>query len=317
MSKILLNGVEFEKYTVVSDSFEAVARFCNRAFEKFGVRLLAVSTDMCGGENVIKIGAFGACGFDGHRFKVTAEGGVIAIDGETVALQLAAIDFFFDRVLVGDGSEFIIDRAFNGSTWSDGGKNTGLVLTAKTLDREIARGVRYMEKKYINNEGKNNNVFFTAISGDSETEFRVWAGDLSPLGAKRQMTVKTVTEQAVDFEAAKGEEVVMAVNASYFRMFDGGSNYPYGLRVLDGEILCEPMIILDWKPGMRPDFWIGLTYDGKLVRGNKESYEKEYRGKIRYGVATGTHMMQDGKIVFGRESKGVDPLTAIALTEDG
>ena len=313
MTTCKLNGIELKNYTVVSDNGEAVMSLCNKVFEKYGVKLSSVTESIFAGGYAIKIGAFGTCGHGGHRFSVGCCGDEIIIDGETVLLQIAAAEFFCDRLL---GEDVTLPEKLFGCYWYNGEKNTGTVLVEKTVDREIAGGVRYMEKTYINNEGKNSKTFFTVVSGDSETEFRVWAGDMAAMGTKRQMEVKTVTEQAVDFEAVKGEEVVAAVNASYFRMFDGGSNYPYGLRVLDGEILCEPMIILDWKPGMRPDYWIGLTYDGRLVKGDKKTYEAEWRGKIRYGVAVGTYMMQDGKICFARNS-GVDPLTAIALTEDG
>jgi len=308
-----LNGIELAKYTVVSDNGDAVMSLCNKVFEKFGVKLSAVSEGLFEGGPAIKIGAFGTCGQGGHRFCVRGAGDEVYIDGETKLLQIAAAEFFCDRLL---GEDVTIPEKLFGCYWYNGERNTGTLLAEKTIDREIAGGVRYMEKTYINNEGKNAKAFFTVVSGETETEFRVWAGDMAQMGTKRQMEVKTVTEQVVDFEAVKGEEVVAAVNASYFRMFDGGSNYPYGLRVLDGEILCEPMIILDWKPGMRPDYWIGLTYDGRLIRGNKKTYEAEWRGKIRYGVAVGTYMMQDGEIMFARNS-GVDPLTAIGLTEDG
>lgn len=313
MTTCRLNGIELAKYTLVSDNGDAVMTLCNKVFEKYGVKLSTVSEALFCGGRAIKIGSFGTCGYGGHRFCVSCEEETVFIDGETKLLQVAAAEFFCDRLL---GEDVTLPEKLCGLYWFNGEKNTGAVFAEKTLDRELAGGVRYLEKTYINNEGKNAKTFFAVVPGDSETEFRVWAGDMAALGTKRQMEVKTVTEQAVDFEAVKGEEVVVAVNASYFRMFDGGSNYPYGLRVLDGEILCEPMIILDWKPGMRPDYWIGLTYDGRLVRGDKKTYEAEWRGKIRYGVAVGTYMMQDGEICFGRNS-GVDPLTAIALTEDG
>lgn len=313
MATCKLNGIELAKYTVVSDNGDAVESLCNKVYEKFGVKLSAVTEAMFEGGCAIRIGAFGTCSHGGYRFSLEGRGDDIIIDGETSLLQVAAAEFFCERVL---GEETTISDKISAFNWFNGEKNTGTMFVEKTVDRTIADGVRYLEKTYINNEGKNSKTFFTVVSGDSKTEFRVWAGDMAALGTKRQMEVKTVTEQAVDFEAVKGEEVVAAVNASYFRMFDGGSNYPYGLRVLDGEILCEPMIILDWKPGMRPDYWIGLTYDGKLVRGDKKTYEANWRGKIRYGVAVGTYMMQDGEICFARNS-GVDPLTAIALTEDG
>lgn len=316
MKTCKLNGVRLSKYVVVSDNGAAAMSLCSGIFEKYRVKLCAVGEGMAIDAPTIKIGSFGCDSYGGYRYCVGSRDGDIFIDGETKSLQEAAVAFLLTRIL-GEGGELTVPELRYGYRWfKEKEANTDTLFVETTAERELARGVKYYEKKYINNEGKNANVFFTVVSGDTETEFRVWAGDMAALGTKRQMTVKTVTEQAIDFEAVKGEAVVSAVNASYFRMFDGGSNYPYGLRVLDGEVLCEPMIILDWKPWMRPDLWIGLTYEGKLVWGDKVSYEAEYRGKIKYGVAVGCPMMRNGKIEFMRKS-GVDPLTGIAMTADG
>lgn len=192
---------------------------------------------------------------------------------------------------------------------------TGTVLTEKSVEKKLAEGVTYYELKYTNREGKNVNVFAVSVEGSSKARFRVWAGDMASIyDGKTTFTRKTVADQAGELGDDTGEEVLAAANAAYFRMSDG-SNMPYCMRLVKGRVLCPPRIVTITP--LRPDDWVGVTYDGRLVCGNKESYENEWVGKLEYAVAMGVHMMLDGKITFAKGIVGCNPLTALATTSDG
>ena len=191
---------------------------------------------------------------------------------------------------------------------------TGTAFSEKSAEKKLAPGVTYYELKYTNREGKNVNVFAVAVEGSSSARFRVWAGDMASIDEKEIFGRKTVAAQAKELEDDTGDSVLAAINAAYFRMSDG-SNMPYCMRLVKGRVLCPPRIVT--RTPLRPDDWVGITYDGRLVCGDKESYEGEWVGKLEYGVAMGVHMMLDGKITFSKGIVGCNPLTAFATTSDG
>ena len=193
--------------------------------------------------------------------------------------------------------------------------STGVVLGEVALRRRLPEGVEYYELKYSNREGKNVNAFAVAVKGDSPAEFRVWSGDLSSIDdGKESFVRKTVATQAAELEAAVGEVVLAATNGAYFRM-SNKSNYPYSTRIVGGRVLWPPMIVTDTPA--RPDDWVGVTYDGRLVCGDKASYDAEWDGKLEYALAMGVHMMLDGQVNFSKGVVGCNPLTAFATTADG
>ena len=192
---------------------------------------------------------------------------------------------------------------------------TGTVLVEKTEERKLSDGVTYYKLKYKNRDGKNVNVFAVAVEGGAQAKFRVWAGDMASIyDGKESFTRKTVAAQAKELEEETGEYVLAATNAAYFRMSDR-SNRPYCMRLVKGKELSPPSIVT--VTPLRPDDWVGITYDSRLVCGNKESYETEWRGKLEYAVAMGVHMMIDGRVDFSKGIVGCNPLTAFATTSDG
>lgn len=191
---------------------------------------------------------------------------------------------------------------------------TGTVLTEKSAEKKLAEGVTYYELKYTNREGRNVNAFAVAVEGSSPARFRVWAGDMASINEKETFGRKTVASQAKELADDTGDDVLAATNAAYFRMSDG-SNMPYCMRLVKGRELCPPKIVTITP--LRPDDWVGITYEGRLVCGNKESYESEWVGKLEYAVAMGVHMMLDGKITFAKGIVDCNPLTALATTSDG
>ena len=316
MMNCKLYGVGLSDHTVVSDNAAAAELFCRRAEERFGVKLGIVSaTDSVGGA-AVRIGSFGCDGRGGYRFCVGSRDGDIFVDGETEELQLAAVDFLFDRFFNGEGTEVTIPEKVYGNYWFDGAANTGTVFSEKAVERELAPGVTYYELKYSNSEGRNVDVFAMVVEGSSKAKFRVWAGDMASIyDGKLQMRLQTVAGQAAELENELGEEVVGAVNAGYFYM--NTNHYPYSMRIIQGKELSPPngRGLYGW-----PDDWMGLTSDGEFVHGSKASYYSDWKvgGSIEWAVGTGVHMMLDGIIQYEKKRLvPLNPLTAIATTSDG
>ena len=178
-------------------------------------------------------------------------------------------------------------------------------------EKELAPGVTYYRKHYNNYENKNVDVFITVVSGDSKAQFGVNVADFDTGSGKEKLDVKTVGVLALQLEST-GVDVLAACNAGYFHK-QAGTNYPYGMQIVKGEVIWEP----NSADTTHADNWVGVTFDGKLVSGNAKEYESTYKGKLEYGVACGSYIMQDGKVKLQRSLGGASCYTAVALTADG
>jgi len=196
---------------------------------------------------------------------------------------------------------------------SERAEYTGLVFSEKTLETKLAEGVTYYKMKYLNQKGENVDVFAVVVEGGSKAKFRVWAGDLASVDdGKEAMTLKTVGEQARDLAEISGDRVVAAVNAGYF--YIDTNKYPCSMRIIGGDVKCPPKDDYIW-----PDDWIGSTFDGRLVRGDKASYYSDWEGKgqLEYAVGVGKCMLVDRKVDFSKGVEELDPQTSIGITADG
>jgi len=318
-----LNGVKLSEYSIVADSADdKVAAYIAKTLkENLSVELPVVAASGFGGGHAIKIGEYGLDSLGGFRYRLESEsvGGVstVYVKGQTEVLREKAAKLLCDKYLYTKlaKADFTVPKSINGYRWASSVKNTGTILEEVVETKSLAEGVTYYRFKYKNNNEDNVNVYAIVVDGDSKAEFRVWAGDMSHIDSDKEVfEVKTVGVQAKELEQATGENVIAAINAAYFYK-SAGTNKPYTMRIIRGEVLCPPQIVTGTS--MRPDTWIGITYDGKIVCGDKASYESTWQGKLEYAVATGVHMMLDGKVNFNSGIVGPDPLTAIATTADG
>lgn len=318
-----INGVKLEEYTIVADSAdnESALWLCEQIKRQLSTDLTVVSAKEFKGGHAIKIGHYGCNCYYGRRYRVMSEnvGGVstVYLDADSDLLLKLAAEFLYNTYLETSFSkaDFEIPKMVYGYRWGPALQNTGLYFNEIVEKKELAEGVDYYQMKYCNKDGKNVDAFFTIVSGDSKAEFRVWAGDLSSIDeGKEKMTVKTVNAQARELQAATGETVIAATNAAYFLMGEG-SNYPWTIRIIQGKELCPPR---ETGNLTRPANWIGITYDGQLVTGNRESYYSTWKDKLEYAVACGIYMMKDGKVQFqDNQNISINPLTVVATTADG
>lgn len=317
-----LNGVGLEEYTIVADKADdKVAAYIAKTIkDNLTIELKVVAASSFGGGHAIKVGDFGCNSYGGVRYRLRSEsvGGTstVYVDGQTDVLREKAAQFLCENYLFTKlaKADFTVPASIYKYRWSSGTTNTGTYLNKIVKTQELAEGVTYYQFKYNNKDESNVDVYAIVVDGDSKAEFRVWAGDMSHIDSDKEVfDVKTVGAQAKELEQTTGENVIAAINAAYFRK-TVGTNKPYTMRIVRGEVLCPPLIVTDTSA--RPDTWIGITYDGKLVCGDKASYESTWVGKLEYAVATGVHMMIDGKVNFSGNID-INPLTAVATTADG
>lgn len=317
-----LNGVKLEDYTIVAEKADdpAALYLAKTIKQNLYTRLKVVAEASFGGGNAIKVGNYGSECYDGTRFSITAEnvGGVstVCVNGDTEALLSSAAEYFYTGFLSTKALEANFEVPETTYSYSFGNiQSTGLRFTEIVEQETLCEGVDYYQMKYTNKDGKNVDAFITVVSGSSPAKFRTWAGDMTHVDAgKAKFDVKTVAQQAKEYESVMGGEVVAASNASYF-MKTAGTNHPWTMRVICGEELCPPR---DTGKPLRPANWMGITYDGQLVTGNAETYYSTWKGKLEYALACGIYMMKDGKVEFQNgQNVEVNPLTAVATTADG
>lgn len=317
-----INGVKLEDYTIVAEKVDdpAVLYLAKTIKQNLYTQLNVVSEASFGGGHAIKVGDYGTSCYDGTRFSITAEnvGGIstVCVNGDSEMLLGAAAECFCTSFLDTDAHQADFEiPAVTYSYYFDKYLSTGLCFNEIVESETLYEGVDYYQMKYTNNKGNNVDAFITVVSGNSPVEFRSWAGDLTHIDAgKEKFSVKTITKQAQEFESVVGERVIAASNASYF-MMGAGTNHPWTMRVIRGEELCPPR---DTGSLVRPANWMGITYDGKLVTGDAESYYSTWKGKLEYALACGIYMMKDGKVKFQDDQNiGINPLTAVATTADG
>lgn len=335
MADYSINGVKLGDYTIVADKSDnkAALYLSETIKENLYTDVKIVTADAFSGGHAIKIGDFGCYSYGGIRYRVRSEnvGGVstVYLDGQTDVLRENAAEFLYKTYLETkfEKADFKVPENVYSYKWPSSvgaQKQTGLYFNRLVEQKELAEGVGYYKMKYFNQDGDNVDAFVIVVEGSSKAEFRVWAGDMASIyDGKAQMTLKTVGSQAADLEKKTGDDVLGAINAGYFYINE--NDYPYSMRLIQGKELAPPSTL---KLHNWPDDWVGLTKDGKLVHGNKVTYDSTWKGKLEYAVATGVHIMLDGKLnvsngVVGSTAKNSDgnpgtyPLSVVALTKDG
>ncbi len=108
----------------------------------------------------------------------------------------------------------------------------------------------------------------------------------------------------------QGHNVLAITNGGFFKL-SAGSNLPWGMQIINGEVKQEPS-----KDSLAySDNWFGVTKDGQFVISNTDGYNNTYKGNIQYGIGGGKLLMVDGvaQSVSGQDSYR----TCVGLTENG
>ena len=116
--------------------------------------------------------------------------------------------------------------------------------------------------------------------------------------------MQKTTEQAAAFEANhEGENVVVAINGSYFNTTNGA---PSGAFVMEG---------VDASNNGNNYSFFALLKDGTYMIGAKGEYNS-YKGQIQEAIGGYIHLVQDGKILVNPDNDKY-PRQTIGLTAEG
>ena len=186
-------------------------------------------------------------------------------------------------------------------SYEDDRKTNGhMTFIEETDRRSLAPGVTYTQKLYQRGNGKDVWVYITTVAPDAPVKLAVSA---CPLG-----TAKLVIDHARDHE----DNVLYAMNASYFRFFNHGDLTPHGIQIVQG--------ITTSKPGMsKVQFctnFFAITKDGTPIISDADAYYDHLEDHLEYAVGGGLKLIQDGKITLHQDPL-VAPRTAVAIAEDG
>ena len=180
--------------------------------------------------------------------------------------------------------------------WSD------LKLTEVKFEKDLAEGVHYAEKSYVNDLGKNVDAYVITVSAEARARMAAWAAPWC--------TTKHIVDQCREMKDA-GKEVLFACNAGYFHL-SAGTLDPYGIQIVEGKVNQEP----SKDDLVHSDNWFGCTYDGQEVIGNCDDYFANYKGKLRDAVGGGWITMRNGKHT-NYHDHGVDPYPVVGIAPDG
>lgn len=186
-------------------------------------------------------------------------------------------------------------------SWRVNLPNYGLCLAAER-EQTLCRGVTYLQRDYIREDGKPVQTHIVIAAKDSSAKAAVWG---SPQGQS-----DTVPEHVALMERL-GKNVVAAVNADFFHFFNNGDKTTYGAQIIDGVVYKEPNKVEHYGEN-----WFGVTKDGEYVLSDLEDYEKNYKGKLDQAVGGGVWLMREHNLCPHR-SPAVEPRTAVAITDDG
>lgn len=186
-------------------------------------------------------------------------------------------------------------------SWRENLIHYGLSLTTQS-SRQLCPGVTYLQRNYVQQDGKPVRAFIVIAQPGSSVKAAVWG---SPQGQSQ-----TVPEHVAQMESL-GKQVIAAVNADFFHFFNNGDKTTYGAQIIDGVVYKEPNKVEHYG-----DNWFGVTMDGEYVLSDLEGYESTYRGKLWQAVGGGVWLLREHEVCPHR-SPAIEPRTAVGITDDG
>ena len=186
-------------------------------------------------------------------------------------------------------------------TWRENTPHFAMTLQSERSE-ELCRGVTYLQREYVRNDGKPVRAFIVMATADSPAKAAVWG---SPQGQSQ-----TVPQHVSQMEGL-GKSVIAAVNADFFHFFNNGDKTTFGAQIIDGVVHKEPNRVEHYGEN-----WFGVTKDGGYVLSDLEDYEANYKGRLYQAVGGGVWLVREHKFCPHR-SPAEEPRTAVGITDDG
>lgn len=175
--------------------------------------------------------------------------------------------------------------------------------------KELAAGVTKYAVTY-DVYGERTKAYAVVVEADSEAKMVAAAAPWDETNNEENpVTLYSVYEYRTQLKN-QGYNVLAIANGGFFHL-SAGSNLPWGMQIINGEVIQEPS-----KDSLAySDNWFGVTTDGEYVISNTEGYNNTYKGNIQYGIGGGKLLMKDGvkQSVSGSDSYR----TCVGITENG
>ncbi len=173
----------------------------------------------------------------------------------------------------------------------------------------LYEGVTLYEKTYVAAGYGEVEAYIIAIDADANVELKVSAGAWNESNnGKNPAEAMTVANHFRSVKNA-GNNVLAMINGGFFDLNNTGSNLPYGMQVVDGNVKQAPSTDNSYS-----DNWFGMTKDGKYVISNAAGYAA-YEGNVQQAVGGGKLLIVDGVPVDLTSDRAYR--TAVGVNADG
>ncbi len=173
----------------------------------------------------------------------------------------------------------------------------------------LYEGVTLYEKTYVAAGYGEVEAYVIAIDADANVELKVSAGAWDETNnGDNPAEAKTVANHFRSVKNA-GNNVLAMINGGFFDLNNTGSNLPYGMQVVDGNVKQAPSLDNSYS-----DNWFGMTTDGKYVISNAAGYA-DYEGNVQQAVGGGKLLIVDGVPVDLTSDRAYR--TAVGVNADG
>lgn len=274
---------------------QAVAVYTTIAREA-GIQLPVVEQDKYSKGHAIFVGVRDFNSYGGYKYSIATEinnnTAMIYLDGSGPALTGAAKKL--TELCQKEGMSifpFGIEKAQFGYEWNTKDATMtglGFELTA-TETTQLYEGVSLLEMKYKSLALGKVDASVVVVKANADARMVVAAAPWDESNSVENPVSLFTTEQYGQQLVDQGYEVLAISNAGYFKKAEG-SNLPWGMQIVDGDVKKEP----DTSEPKYTDNWVGMTKDGKYVISNADGYKTTYKDNLQCAVGGHYLMMKDG-----------------------
>lgn len=279
-----------------SGQMEQAREVYTRIAEETGILLPVVEEADYSKGHAIFVGTREFNSYGGYKYRISTETddntAFIYMDGSGPALTGAAkkLTQLYEKNEV-TVFPFGIEEAQIGYEWNTTDTtmtSLGYELT-KTETTQLAEGVSLVEMKYKSMALGKTEANVIIVDADADVKMVVAAAPWDETNSVENPVSLFTTEQYGQQLTDQGHTVLAIANAGYFKKAEG-SNLPWGMQIVDGEVKKEP----NTSDPRYTDNWVGMTKDGKYVISNTEGYNSTYKGNLQCAVGGHFLMMKDG-----------------------
>ena len=281
---------------------------------KYHVSLPVVDIGEFTGNGAIYLGIGSFNSYGGYRYGISVDKDEVSIylNGSGSALK-AAVNRLVNEGLNSPEDKFpyALGETVIGYQWSqsdDRLTDLGMMLTSHQQSA-LAQGVTLHTLGYdIPEIGVRYFYAVTVEAGSAAKMMAVAAPWDATNSTSNPVSLSAVSEYANTLKT-QGYNVLAITNGGFFQK-SAGSNLPWGVQIIDGNVLQAP----NTSNTNYTDNWFGMTYDGRYVISNTQGYST-YRGNIQYAVGGGRLLLKNGAPAFS----ATDPAysTCVGLNQSG